>query len=116
MLAHVEPLAANFALEDLTDPRYQYMIRLRARYGTFLGKASQALRQQGDEITVDAVHVLVNAPLIEWCRVHADHHIRYVPSARTCSSMEIAEMGMLRVKFFGGSYSLAQPAQLLYPE
>jgi proteasome activator subunit 4 len=59
MIAHVEPLAACFALEDPEDPRYQYMARLRARYGELLGKASQSLRQQGDEIIVDAVHVLV---------------------------------------------------------
>lgn len=62
MIAHVEPLAANFALEDPEDPRYQYMIKLRSKYGTFLGKASKALREQGDEITVDAVHVLVRTP------------------------------------------------------
>lgn len=64
MIAHVEPLAVNFVLENKDDPRYQYMMKLRSRYGAFLVDASEALQQHGDEITVDAVHVLVGASYV----------------------------------------------------
>lgn len=60
MIAPVEPLNAGFALEDPSDPRHQYMTAVKRRFGHFLHRASQTLRQQGEENTVDAVHMLVS--------------------------------------------------------
>ena len=60
MIGTIEPLAACFALVDLNDSRYQYIISLRQRFGTFLQKASVSLRAQGDENTIDAVQMLVS--------------------------------------------------------
>lgn len=59
MIGILEPVAACFALNDPTDPRHQYVTALRTRFGKFLHKASQSLRQQGEENTVDAVMMLV---------------------------------------------------------
>lgn len=59
MIAMIEPLNAGFALSDPTDPRHQYITKLRQRFGTFLCKASNELRRQGEENTVDAVQMLV---------------------------------------------------------
>lgn len=59
MIASVLPLNASFVLTDVDDPRYQYVMRVRQRFGHFLHDASVSLRQQGEENTVDAVQVLV---------------------------------------------------------
>jgi proteasome activator subunit 4 len=59
MIASVIPLNASFVLTDIDDPRYQYVMRFRQRFGHFLHDASVSLRQQGEENTVDAVQVLV---------------------------------------------------------
>jgi proteasome activator subunit 4 len=59
MIPVVDPLKANFCLTDPDDVRYQYITSLRQRYGDFLHKASVSLRKQGEENTVDAVHMLV---------------------------------------------------------
>lgn len=61
MIAPVEPLNAGFALEDPSDPRHQYMTAVKRRFGHFLHRASQTLRQQGEENTVDAVHMLIRS-------------------------------------------------------
>ncbi|KAF9073805.1 armadillo-type protein [Rhodocollybia butyracea] len=60
MVATLEPLGAGFCLTDTADPRYQYMSSLRQKFGQFLHKASLSLRQQGEENTVDAVHMLLS--------------------------------------------------------
>ena len=60
MVASVEPLASCFVLTDDKDPRYQYFVSLKARWGLFLKKASEFLREQGDENIIDAVEVLVS--------------------------------------------------------
>ena len=60
MIAAMEPLNAGFCLTDPSDARHQYITNLRARFGEFLHKASASLRRQGEENTVDAVHMLVS--------------------------------------------------------
>ncbi|KAF9014988.1 hypothetical protein BDQ17DRAFT_1418116 [Cyathus striatus] len=59
MIATIEPLASGFSLRNSEDPRYQYISNLHQRFGNFLHDASVALRQQGDQNTVDAVQILV---------------------------------------------------------
>lgn len=59
MIASIEPINSGFAITD-KDPRVQYYLALRQRLGKFLHEASVSLRQQGEENTVDAVHVLVS--------------------------------------------------------
>ncbi|KAF5374850.1 hypothetical protein D9758_000077 [Tetrapyrgos nigripes] len=61
MIAMLEDLNAGFCLTDPADPRYQYICSLRQRYGEFLYNASVSLRQQGEENTVDAVHILLRS-------------------------------------------------------
>ncbi|CAL1696420.1 unnamed protein product [Somion occarium] len=61
MIATIEPVNAAFALSDPADPRHQYITALRRRFGTFLHAASISLRQQGEENTVDAVHMLIRS-------------------------------------------------------
>lgn len=61
MIASIEPLNAGYPLHDPSDPRHQYMTRLRQRFGEFLHKSSVSLRQQGEENTLDAVHALVRS-------------------------------------------------------
>ncbi|KAJ3811833.1 hypothetical protein F5876DRAFT_38753 [Lentinula aff. lateritia] len=61
MLASLEALNAGFCLTDPSDPRHQYMSGLRWRFGDFLHRASVSLRQQGEENTVDAVHMLLRS-------------------------------------------------------
>ncbi|KAJ3917772.1 hypothetical protein F5877DRAFT_79643 [Lentinula edodes] len=61
MLASLEALNAGFCLTDPSDPRHQYMSGLRWRFGEFLHRASVSLRQQGEENTVDAVHMLLRS-------------------------------------------------------
>lgn len=63
MIGHIEPLSSCFVLTDPSDPRYKYLTSLRRRFGTFLKSASSSLRQQGEENTVDAVHMLVRYSL-----------------------------------------------------
>lgn len=60
MIASVESVNSGFCLSDPDDPRHQYIIGIRHRFGDFLHKASMSLRQQGEENTVDAVHMLVS--------------------------------------------------------
>lgn len=64
MIGTIIPFNSGFALTDICDPRHQYISSLRHRFGEFLHKASVSLRQQGEENTVDAVHMLVSAYLI----------------------------------------------------
>ena len=59
MIGHAAPLRACFVLTEPADPRYKYIANLRRRFGEFLRSASTSLRQQGEENTVDAVHILV---------------------------------------------------------
>jgi proteasome activator subunit 4 len=60
MIASIEPINSGFAITDLRDPRAQYYLNLRQRFGKLLHEASVSLRQQGEENTVDAVHALVS--------------------------------------------------------
>lgn len=60
MIASIEPISSGFAITDHKDPLAQYYLALRQRFGKFLHEASVSLRQQGEENTVDAVHVLVS--------------------------------------------------------
>lgn len=59
MIASIEPINSGFCLTDPEDVRYEYVTSLRQRFGILLHKASVTLRQQGEENTVDAVHMLV---------------------------------------------------------
>lgn len=59
MIAGGPPLNSGFILTDPSDPRYQFISKLKARFGTFLHDASVSLRQQGDQNTLDAVRILV---------------------------------------------------------
>ncbi|EDR15426.1 uncharacterized protein LACBIDRAFT_301740 [Laccaria bicolor S238N-H82] len=61
MIASIQPIHSGFSLTDPQDPRYVYITSLRQRFGTFLHKASETLRQQGEENTVDAVHILLRS-------------------------------------------------------
>jgi len=60
MIASVTPINAAFILTDPADPRYQFILNLKNRFGSFLHQASCALRQQGEENTLDAVKMLVS--------------------------------------------------------
>ena len=59
MIASVEPINSGFVITDPEDPRYQYLLGVKHRFGRFLHSASVSLRQQGEENTVDAVQMLV---------------------------------------------------------
>ncbi len=59
MIASIEPLNSGFALSDPKDPRFQYVVALRRRFGTFLRNASSVLRRTGDENVVDPILILV---------------------------------------------------------
>ena len=59
MIASVEPINSGFVITDPEDPRYQYFLGIKHRFGRFLHSASVSLRQQGEENTVDAVQMLV---------------------------------------------------------
>lgn len=59
MIASVAPINSGFALTDPSDPRYQYFLGVKHRFGKFLHDASVSLRAQGEENTVDAVQILV---------------------------------------------------------
>ncbi|KAH9487110.1 Proteasome activator complex subunit 4 [Psilocybe cubensis] len=61
MIASAPPLNSGFALTDTSDPEYQYLLRVKHRFGQFLHKASMVLRDQGEENTVDAVQVLITS-------------------------------------------------------
>ncbi|KAF8624763.1 hypothetical protein AX15_005657 [Amanita polypyramis BW_CC] len=61
MIAAIEPIKSSFCLADPADPRYQFMVALRQRFGKLLHDASISLRQQGEENTVDAVLILVRS-------------------------------------------------------
>jgi proteasome activator subunit 4 len=65
MIASIEPLNSGFAITDPQDPRAQYYLALRQRFGKLLHEASVSLRQQGEENTVDAVHALVSRILAD---------------------------------------------------
>jgi proteasome activator subunit 4 len=66
MIAVIEPLQSGFALTDPSDPRHQYITGLKRRFGELLHKASDALRSQGEENILDAVHMLVRR-----CSLHS---------------------------------------------
>ena len=59
MIASVAPVNSGFVITDPEDPRYQYFLAIKHRFGKFLHSASVSLRQQGEENTVDAVQMLV---------------------------------------------------------
>ena len=59
MIASVEPINSGFVITDPEDPRHQYLLGVKHRFGRFLHSASVSLRQQGEENTVDAVQMLV---------------------------------------------------------
>lgn len=59
MIASVEPLKSGFAMDDPSDPRHIYITGLKRKFGEFLHEASVSLLKQGEENTVDAVHMLV---------------------------------------------------------
>ncbi|KAH9982676.1 hypothetical protein BGW80DRAFT_1433981 [Lactifluus volemus] len=61
MIASIEPLESGFAITDPQDPRAEYYVALRQRFGKLLHEASVSLRQQGEENTVDAVHALIQS-------------------------------------------------------
>ena len=61
MIAIAEPLNSGFCLDDPSDARHKYMANVRQLYGEFLHEASVSLLHQGEENTVDAVHMLVFA-------------------------------------------------------
>ncbi|EPQ60969.1 hypothetical protein GLOTRDRAFT_135553 [Gloeophyllum trabeum ATCC 11539] len=61
MIATVEALECGFPLSDPQDERYQYISTLRRRYGEFLHFASISLLKQGEENTLDAVHMLIRS-------------------------------------------------------
>jgi hypothetical protein len=63
MIASIEPINSGFAISDPRDPRARYYLSLRQRFGKLLHEASVSLRRQGEENTVDAVHILVRRPL-----------------------------------------------------
>jgi proteasome activator subunit 4 len=69
MIAHMEQLNSGFPLTDPTDPRYQYYMGLRQRFGRFLHRASVSLLRQGEQSSVDAVVILVRILAL----VHAHH-------------------------------------------
>jgi proteasome activator subunit 4 len=60
MIASIEPINSGFAITDYQDPRAQYYLALRQRFGKLLHEASVSLRQQGEENTVDSVYALVS--------------------------------------------------------
>ncbi len=78
MLASVPPTKAGFCLTDRSDPKYQYIRSLRHRYGVFLHSASVCLRQQGEENTVDAVHMLVCKILLTFGFKKATNRLVYL--------------------------------------
>lgn len=59
MIASVPPVNSGFAMTDPSHPEYQYLVKVKRRFGNFLHDASVVLREQGEENTVDAVQVLV---------------------------------------------------------
>ncbi|THV06091.1 hypothetical protein K435DRAFT_44420 [Dendrothele bispora CBS 962.96] len=61
MIAVLENLHAGFCLTDPADHRYRYILSLRQKFGEFLYDASVSLREQGEENTVDAVHILLRS-------------------------------------------------------
>ncbi|KAF8807238.1 hypothetical protein BYT27DRAFT_7232792 [Phlegmacium glaucopus] len=61
MIASVAPINSGFVITDPQDTRYQYILAIKHRFGKFLHSASVALRQQGEESTVDAVQMLVRS-------------------------------------------------------
>ncbi|XP_006454756.1 hypothetical protein AGABI2DRAFT_215246, partial [Agaricus bisporus var. bisporus H97] len=61
MIANVDPIKSGFCLTDPSDPKFIFITTLRKRFGRFLHEASVALRQQGEENTVDAVQILVRS-------------------------------------------------------
>ncbi|CCM01642.1 uncharacterized protein FIBRA_03703 [Fibroporia radiculosa] len=81
MIAAIEPLNAGFALTDPNDPRHQYITRLRHRFGQFLHRASESLRQQGEENTVDAVQMLIRS-MRTYMLEYGDSRDKFYHSAR----------------------------------
>lgn len=64
MIAAIPPINSSFCLTDESDPRYQYISSMKARFGVFLHNASASMLQQGEkgeENIVDAVHMLIRS-------------------------------------------------------
>jgi len=93
MIANVPPLNAGFALTDPNDPRYVYFLGVRERFGIFLHNASESLRQQGEENTVDAVQMLVSCfPPHD---ISSLTRFRFGPFEHICWSTATATIGMI---------------------
>ncbi len=94
MIASIEPINSGVAITDLQDPRAQYYLALRQRFGKLLHEASVSLRQQGEENTVDAVHALVS-----WLQRLFHSHLswytlsRYSPSVLIYWTMVTVKIG-----------------------
>ena len=58
MITSFEPVSVPCILDDPTDPRYQEIVGLRRRFGTFLHNASKVLQCDG-ESALDPIQVLV---------------------------------------------------------
>jgi proteasome activator subunit 4 len=59
MIAWGPGVEVNYPLKDPKDPRFQKVMQYRRRFAKFLLRSSQTLRQQGEENTVDAIHMVV---------------------------------------------------------
>ncbi|CCA68831.1 hypothetical protein PIIN_02692 [Serendipita indica DSM 11827] len=61
MVAWTLPIEVNYPLRDPKDPRHVKIMGYRRRFVEFLLRASRALRQQGEENTVDAIHTVISS-------------------------------------------------------
>lgn len=94
MIASIEPINSGFAITDFEDPRAQYYLALRQRFGKLLHEASVSLRQQGEENTVDAVYALVSwLPSSLLSRLSWFTLSRYSPSELIYWTMATAKIG-----------------------
>lgn len=59
MIAWGPAIKVNYPLSDPKDPRFQKIVQYRRRFAKFLLRSSETLRQQGEENTVDAIHMVV---------------------------------------------------------
>ncbi|KAG8823710.1 hypothetical protein FRC18_010687 [Serendipita sp. 400] len=61
MVAWTAQIEVNYPLRDEKDLRRQKLLEHRRRFREFLLKSSQVLRQQGEENTVDAIHMVISS-------------------------------------------------------
>jgi proteasome activator subunit 4 len=61
MIASIPTINSSFCLTDESDPRYQYIASMKARFGAFLHDASASMLRHGEENIVDAVHMLIRS-------------------------------------------------------